>query len=692
MVIEDFTKEFHERVLATAATDGNFSRSAFSEASLLFLEEAGQIADFTPCYFKGNGFKGRSLEIDAYSFDEVDDSLSIFLADYHRFEGIDRITRSDATKLFAKLSAFVDEANSGRLTGSIEDSHPAFSFALELRQRKASLTRLRLYLLTDAAMSDLIKDLPEGMVSGVPADFHIWDIARFHRSIESPVGRDELEIDFANMVPGGLPCLAASVESNDYRAYLCVVPATILAGAYEKFGSRLLEGNVRAFLSTKVKVNKNIRKTILTEPEMFFAYNNGIACTASSATVIRDAGALRLTHVKDLQIVNGGQTTASLANAHRLDKANLDGIFVQMKLSVVLPEKSGDVIPSISVCANSQNKVSDADFFSNHEFHRRIESFSRRIWAPAVAGAQHETHWFYERARGQFLNEQSTLSKRDRDRFLLQNPRKQLVTKTDLAKYENAWRLLPNKVSLGAQKNFTAFSDFATSEWERSPDQFNEEYFRDLVAKAILYRRTEELVSDQPWYDGGFRANIVAYTISKLVSLTRGQGHGQKVDLQRIWQRQSVSDVLAIQLMRIAERVLRVIVDPPAGMKNVTEWCKKELCWQRVLDLKIDLVPEIDKDLVLREEESARKKSSRGEQKVLNGIERQTLTFALGADYWKKLDAWGRQKGLITPDEMSILKVACAMPSKLPTDKQAWRLIEIKLRAEEEGFPVVDMQ
>jgi len=350
------------------------------------------------------------------------------------------------------------------------------------------------------------------------------------------------------------------------------------------------------------------------------------------------------------------------------------------------------VVPAISVCANNQTKVSDADFFSNHEFHRRIEGFSRRIWAPALAGAQHETHWFYERARGQYLNEQAALTKREKDRFALQNPRKQFVTKTDLAKYENAWRQLPHKVSLGAQKNFMAFSDYAASEWERNADQFSEEYFKDAIARAIIFRRTETLVSEQPWYEaiGGYRANIVAYAVARVAAIIGAKGNGQKLDTQKIWQRQALSEALELQLLKTAHGAAEIITNPPAGMKNVTEWCKKELCWQRVADAPIDYVSEIDRDLLLSEDDNARKRSSRNQQKVLNGIERQTVTLALGADYWKELDLWVRERNLVSPDEASILKVAVSMPQRIPSDKQSWRLIEIKMRAEEEGYPSVE--
>jgi len=514
MTLEEFAKDFREDVLAYAEVDGNFSRSAFAESCARRLQEANILSDFTPCYYKGAGEKNRALEFDGYCFDDLDDSCALVVADYRRFESAASMTRTEADTLFKRAKNFVVEGLSGKLAKAIEDSHPAHGLALELQQKRNTIVRFKLYIVTDAVMSERIKELPEDSIDGTPCDLNIWDVARFHRAAESPIGDEELEVYFSD----GIPCLTASVQTNEYQAYLCVLPANVLADAYDRYGSRLLEGNVRSFLSGKVKVNKNIRQTILNSPKMFFAYNNGIACTASSVEIEQSGGQSLLKKAVGLQIVNGGQSTASLATARRADKTTLADIFIQMKLSVVPPDTSVDIVPAISRSANSQTKVSDADFFSNHEFHRRIEGFSRRLWAPATGGSQRETHWFYERARGQYLNEQAKLSKRDRDSFLLQNPRRQLITKTDLAKSENAWRQVPHTVSLGAQKNFMAFSQYAEPEWAKNSDQFNERYFRDVAARTILFNKTEEIVSNEPWYkiEPGYRANIVAYSISRL--------------------------------------------------------------------------------------------------------------------------------------------------------------------------------
>jgi hypothetical protein len=418
---------------------------------------------------------------------------------------------------------------------------------------------------------------------------------------------------------------------------------------------------------------------------MFFAYNNGIAATATDVTVERG----RLLHATYLQIVNGGQTTASLALARRgKDKADLEKIFVPMKLSVVTPAAAEVVIPRISYCANSQNKVSEADFFSNHAFHIRIEDISRRLWAPTTGGAQLETHWFYERARGQYLNEQVRLSPSEKKRFLFQNPRGQVIAKTDLAKYENSWRGMPHTVSLGAQKNFLAFARWVGEEWKLNDADFNDEFFRNSVAKAIVFRHTERLVTRQPWYQHGYRANIVAYTIALLTWLIKSDAPGMTVDLRRIWTSQTVTENLDKQVALIAKAAFDVIVSPSLGVQNVTEWCKKEVCWQRARESDVKLTNAFIQELVDEDEVKVVKKDARSQRQIHSGIEAQTMVVNLGGTYWARLSEWGKKKNLVSAGDEKLLRVAAKIPRTIPEDWQSVALLEIRQRMEEEGFRV----
>jgi hypothetical protein len=686
MELQEFRETFLDQVRARASAGENFTHAEFVEICAEYLGDAEEVADFEACYFRGTGARNRSLGIDGFALDDLDGSIRLVIAEYGGGAEPTTLTQTNAKTCFSRVLAFCDDAMSGRLQ-ELEESTPAYSLALTLYERRKSITRLRLYLVTDGLLSTRVRDWPEGEISGIPTESHIWDISRFHQVQESKSGRDELEVDFTTVVPGGLPCINASVPSDAYGAYLCVIPGDALAEIYDRFGSRLLEGNVRSFLGARGRINKAIRKTVTIEPTMFFAYNNGIAATASSARVSADANGLRLTQATDLQIVNGGQTTATLAGAMADKDIGLTQTFVQMKLSVLPAETSGKYIPLIARYANSQNRVSDADFFSNHEFHRRMEQIAKSLRAPAVGGAQYGTHWLYERARGQYVNEQARLTKAQKTEFLLRHPRNQLITKTDLAKYENAWRFLPHAVSQGAQKNFINFSNYASAEWDKNPDQFNEDFYKRIVVKAILFRRTEELVGKQPWYQGGYRANIVAYTIAKLANLVQFDGIGKLLDFKSLWNRQSLTPAVEQQLLIVAERMFAIIVAPEGGFQNVTEWCKKELCWQRARDTRIPLLRELGNELAGREEEQMTKKDAKVQQSVMTGIHIQSLVVDLGPAYWRTLQSWARQKQLLGPTDDSIVTVATAMPRKLPTEKQCARLAEIKRQMEEEGFP-----
>ena len=686
MLLDEYRKEFLADLQARASVAANFTHNEFVGVCAELLSDAEELSDFEACYFRGTGSRNRALAIDGLAQDDVDGSFRLVVANFSGAEAIETITQQSAKTSFSRLTAFCEDAFSGRLLDEVDESTPAHSAALTLQQRRKQISRLRLYLVTDSALSTRVKDWPEGDIAGIPTEFHIWDINRFHQVSESRTGRDELTVDFTTIVPGGLPCLAASVDSENYRAFLCVIPGTALAEIYQQYGSRLLEGNVRSYLGTRGKINKMIRKTVMTEPTMFFAYNNGISATATRALVKQQADGLRLLEVTDLQIVNGGQTTATLASALIDKESGLAHSFVQMKLSEVTPETNGKYTPLIARYANSQNKVSDADFFSNHEFHQRMEQISHSLRAPALKGAQYGTHWRYERARGSYMNEQSKLSPAQKNLFKLQNPPNQLVTKVDLAKFENAWRFLPNVVSQGAQKNFMAFSTFAQAEWDRAPEQFNEEFYKRVIIKAMLYRRTEELVSKQSWYQNGYRANIVAYTIGKFSHLIQFEGTGNLFDFKSCWSRQDLTSEVEEQLAAIAYEVFEIIVAPEGGFQNVTEWAKKGICWQRVQELHIPLKDGLAKQLVAREDDKQMRKTAASEQTVVSGIQVQMTVVNLGSSYWQQLLSWGNKNVLLAPDEQSFVSVACNIPRKLPTEKQSARLLQIKGRMEDEGF------
>lgn len=652
------------------------------------LEEAEEFVDFMPCHFRGVGTRRRNLAVDGYSFDEADGSLRILVTVF--FGGVEAptLTQTVARTEFAKLTAFIEETLAGTDDHLPADEDPVVDFADLLQTHRSSVTRLRLYLATDGLLSDRIRDWPETAVGHIPADFHIWDVSRFHGAVSSASGREALTVDFGQLADGGIPCLQASLLHSKYSAYLCVLPGETLARIYDTYGSRLLEGNVRSFLGKTGKVNKAIRETILRGPEMFFAFNNGISATASSVEVEMASDGPRLVSATDLQIVNGGQTTASLAFTRRKDGADLSEIFVQMKLSVVPEESAGALIPKISEYANKQNKVSDSDLFSNHEYHRKLEELSRRIKAPPRGGALRPTSWFYERAKGQYRIETAKMSPGEKQRFEADNPKSQLLTKTDVAKIENSWRGLPHEVSKGAQKNFDAFSKHVVEQWTARQLQFNDEYFRRVVVHAIVFRTLEKLIPGEAWYEGGYRANIVAYSVAKLAHLIESASCGKTLDYQAIWRQQAISPAMIEQLRVIAVAVYGVITTPDQqGSENVTEWCKKTLAWERAKQVAVRLLPEFAAELASADDASRAIKDAETDAAIDLGLAAVTKVLATQPSKWREIRQWGLDRRLLTANEEQLLLVA-VNPKRPPTDRQAAAILKIRRKLEVEGLPL----
>jgi len=686
--LDEQLKVFREGVILRAKAEfaGRDPESGFGTIAGEMLEDAEELVDFVPCPYRGTGTRRRSLGIDGYAFDEADGSLRLVIAEFGGEHQAATITQTSAKTIFAKVVAFVEEAFGGNDDHLPSDEDPATDLSDLLLVHRPTISRLRFYLVTDGVLSDRIRDWPEQNVGGISAEFHIWDIARFYDALSSKSGREALTVDFSSLVAGGVPCLKASLNQSEYSGYLCVLPGAALARMYEEYGSRLLEGNVRSFLGKAVKVNKAIRETALHSPEMFFAFNNGIAATATSVQTIVTADGPRLLAATDLQIVNGGQTTASLALARRKDGAELAGIFVQMKLSVVDADKSSELIPKISEYANRQTKVSDSDLFSNHAFHRKLEELSRRMKAPPRPGSQRPTTWFYERAKGQYRIETLNMSPTEKLRFEDENPRRQVITKTDLAKIENSWLQLPHEVSKGAQKNFDVYSKFVVAEWQHRPLQFNDEYFKCVVAHAIVFRALERLVPTQTdWYDGGYRANIVTFTIAKLAHVIAEQSAGGALNMQSIWRTQAISEPLSSQLKVIAREMYAVITSPEQGLQNVTEWCKKELAWQRAQQQQVRLLPEFAAELVSRGEEQKRKTDAIDTARIDVGIAAITQVVTYKPTNWRKMREWGIQRNELTPKEDQLLLFA-ATAGKVPSERQAAAILQIRRKLEAEGF------
>lgn len=676
--VRSLSSDFAQMVMNWADSTRNFTRGAVAELAGKWLEDEGEIESFSPAYYEMRGVP----VVDGYSFSENEDSIDLFIVDHDQAGSGGNLTLTDATQAFNRLKNFFVQAATKNLCENLEESSAAYGLAWSLRTDARTYGRIRFFLISSRPLSSKIVHLENQQIGDWSASFHIWDVERLSRLQEAE--REAIVINFREEFGRPLHCLPAHLDATAYKSYMVVLPGQLLADLYGTYGSRLLELNVRTFLQVRGNVNKGIRRTIVQEPDMFFAYNNGISAVAEAIVTENKNGREELVSVQNLQIVNGGQTTASLYHAGR-SKADLSGIFVQMKLSEVQSDLSSKVIQKISEYSNTQNKVSAADFFSNHAFHVRLEEMSRRLWAPAVDGSQRQSKWFYERARGQYAEAQSDKTKAQKDAWQREYPRAQLFTKTDLAKFDNAWDGFPVEVNLGAQKNFAAYARRISDLWGKDDTAFNDRFYKRAVARGIVFRAVEKMVSEQPWYQGGYRANIVAYAQALLAEHIRRAGLVMNWD--SIWAKQAPSPAVAEALLLTAEKVNTFITATPDHVRNVTEWCKRRQCWEGLLEIPYVLPDALRNELLTRSQDKQLDKEA-GNQRVMdNGIDAQAAVVNKGQAYWAQVDDFCRKnKIVLSPKERGVLDIALTMPRRIPTERQCGVLMSLEKRVEEAGM------
>ncbi|MBO5167817.1 MAG: AIPR family protein [Phascolarctobacterium sp.] len=671
----NFYQNFMEEVLFAAdkETSGWTTEDFLTSVMLEYLEDVGEVSNPIIC-----PFRGRGLQMSAYAISEDYENVDVFVSIYSDNNVPRSVSQTDVDAAIKRAVEVFHRATNDLYT-AFERDNDTYEFAFSIHENKNNIKTVRICALTNG----LVKPIPfkNLNLNGIDFSFNVWDIDRLYRCVSSGKMRETIEIDFEEKFNTTIPCIE-NTSSDKYSVYLAIINGNLLAALYDEYRDRLLEKNVRSFLQVKGAVNKGIRDTLRDEPDMFLAYNNGISVTAESVAIIRDDnGKPSIKSIRDMQIVNGGQTTASIFNA-LIDKkisTDLSKVFVQMKLSVIQSADAMDeIVPRISTFANTQNKIQVADFSANDPFHRHLEELSRTIWAPAQSGLK-SSNWFYERARGQYadmLSREST-TKRKKE-FKETHP---LFTKTDLAKYENTWDQLPYQVSEGAQKNFRRFTLRLNEHKNFLPD---ETYYRNLIAKAILFRRTEQLVHKQQY--GGYRANIVTYTIAFLSYKT-----AQRINLDKIWKEQALSAILEREIIEVSKFVQRVIVNPPNGA-NVSEWCKKEKCWEAIKEYEYTVSDALQKELISVERKTNNPILQSSGINSLTDEEKELINqvVSISAETWFAISRWAKETKNFQPWQRSLLFSVGSLVGRgqKPSIKQATHAMKVYKNAFEKGFAI----
>ncbi|MQB16225.1 hypothetical protein DXU77_14190 [Pseudomonas lactis] len=679
-----------EDILLEAEARGVFQQEAFFELYAASASDNGDTIDLEYAHSHKEGGR-RPYRIDGYGFDTDRGTLYLAVCDYRDGTKLESINNDRLTSAFKQASAFFQNACSSAFINSIEETSPAFAAAYTIYSARELIKRVRIILFSNARLATKRPPQLGEQIGQLPIIYSVLDATRYFEIQKSFQRPESIEVNIAEIAGEPIACLKASTNTEEHQSYLLAIPGAVLAEVYGLYGARLLEQNVRTYLQAKTKVNKGILETIKKTPEMFFAYNNGLTATASAVKVeILEDGQLGIAAIHNLQIVNGGQTTASILYAKDVANSPLDRVYVQMKLSVVPSAHIEQVVPKISRYANTQNRISEADFFSSHPFHLQMERHSRTITAPPQNGAMTGDKWFYERARGQYRDGTAYASVAEKRKFQLEFPKDKLIEKTDLAKYFLSFERKPYIVSRGAQKAFMTFADQIAKAWKSAPTEFNELWYRNACAMGLIFRWTDKHVASSEWYknDRGYKSQTVAYTLSWITEEIDRLGKAS-LNLGQIWNTQSVPDELQALIISLAPQVAAAIKNTSANVRNVGEYCKLESCWQNIKtsEFKVQAIPN---HLVLDASEMTQeKKEGKSSARIDSEIDFDILLHTLvpKAEIIRRA---AEQHTLLSPKaDRALQKIGSGNFSLTRPDRNAVKLLVRRMAAE--GMPVEDM-
>lgn len=746
---QEYKQEFLDSLRADSAINGSDTQDEFLSCTLGMLEDFDEVQSPQKVGFGDKRCSGQHvMRIDAYAFDETDHSLELFINDFQDAYETGNLTGSRVDELYWLMYYFLNEVCNGNITKYFDDSDDALKIAALIKRRMNAIgddpeqiLKIRMFILTNKELStDILnrnlletkirktkgsktvkstKKIKKADFNGKPLEINIWNLERFYEK-EKSFSSDPIVIDFRNDYScDGIPCIKGNIGENlGYEAYIAIIPGKLLSEIYIEHGSKVLEGNVRAFLGTggSKSVNSGIRRTINTEPDKFFTYNNGIATTAADVETEEKDGQLYITKIVDLQIINGGQTTASLAEAV-LKKTNpeLNGIFVPMKLTVIDDRETENedgvrfydhMVQNISKYANSQNKVTAADLFSNDPFHIWMEKMSKKIFAPAIHYSV-PTGWYYERSRKRYEQEQFKLkSETDRKRFRAKYPKEQLITKEQLGMYLTTMKEQPNIVAKGKNFVIKEFNTIISQDYKTNKGCFNEFYFKKCICAAIIYRTVDNYLESHKdsarkptgfWYKaGGYKLDIVPYTIAKIIHSVPA---GFTLDWNYIWNRQDLSPAFMHEIEMVTKMTNDFICDSHGVI--VTEYCKRPETWVSYRD-NVRYTPsekflsELMPESITKEQEVASQK----DQKDTNDLNYVTEIIKLGAGYWQRLLEEGTSRAALGYVEQNTLRQAvdfahkgnipCSASGKVParTMALAKSIYDVKDKLESLGIKI----
>lgn len=564
-----FNEELIEEIDEYRKSERCSTEDAFTNVFLSYVTEAGETF-LSNCNVMSYKKDCEKAKINGYVFDEYFQTLTLVISVYEKRPHVSKMGKTDIIKATRHATKFYRLYKQNYFE-EVEETDPGYIISEYINNYKNNIDNLQVILLTN---KETVPEIPEDKhIDKMTVKFDVWDLERICQSVYQNKAHEDVIVRLQNKYKHPLKMIKAQSNSDIYDCYIGVIPGKILAEVYRDEGQKLIEKNVRSFLQATGKINKGIKQTLNTEPEMFMTYNNGISTTAKGIEIDgknSDDSFVIIKEIKDWQIVNGGQTTASIYSALQ-SNIDISEVNVQMKLTVIRDQtKAEEMIGNISKYANSQNKINMSDFSANDSYHVEMERLSRKTYVPVDSGKS-TLRWYYERARGQYMvdvNRQPTAATKKQFKEL--NPKSMCISKTVAAKCMMAWMKYPYIVSKGLETNFVEFSSKIKNGEVSSPTT---ESYISMIAKVILFKECDKIVANQNL--GGYKAQINYYTIALL-----SEFHSEMVDDKNIWKNQRISPELTLLLEDLIYKVWNHFMNPEVQGINITQWCKKEDCWK----------------------------------------------------------------------------------------------------------------
>lgn len=664
MDIKSFASEQYSLALEDANNNGTCIEVELARNILDLMSEYGEISTYELCKFK----KGQAM-LTAYSYNEDLESLDLFLFSKATTPTA-KIDIDTVQDKYSNICNFYREALRNIPFFGAEVSEDVRNAIALIKEVRENIRRVRLFFLTNGIVepSPILNISEENEYEHIFMEYSTWDLSRVYRMNAINSGSEAIEIDFQLNYKSKIQCLRVEDENPKVDAYFAIMPGNILAKIYEQYKQALLEGNVRLFLQKTNKVNRQICKTIKEKPEMFFSFNNGISATAKHIEFGSGGSkaAPYITKITDLQIVNGGQTTASIASMQECD---LSKVFVPMKICVIKDEEEySDIVKEISTSANSQTAIKKSDFLSGDDFLKVLEKVSRTETEPIS-----KTRWYFERKRGQYRSEISNLYGYDKTLFNSTYPKAQVLEKADVAKYALLWEMRPYQAC--KSKEVVAVTYFSGLHKDTEV-KIDGEYYRNIVSLHLLYKYVNNYVKENfRKLFGTYSSRITNYIISSIAYLTN-----KNFNLDYIWKNKKVKSGL-----KTVTKELGTLINNHLFADFKPQYPKEEKCWTE-LKAKLDELKDVRSKLL-----SYCEKVSASDSEIEEKDELIEQAFSISAPLWKAIAEWGKQTGKLSMAErMRELGYADKRHSlvKLKTPEMAEKAIELEQKARKLGFSI----